>query len=274
MTDSWRARPYAEAHSGKCKKYLIHDPPKGKQVWSVYKGESFDLDGCQESEIYGYAFPDKMAEWLNGARRRRVAGSAYREFSEQWANDPKTAPWLFPRVAYRDVARSTDSRTVIPAIVPPRVFLADTAPYLLFPRGTVADQVYVYGILRSLPLDWFARLFVEKHVKYYIMNSMPIPRPSTDEAGYRRVVQLAGRIAFVNDRFAEWAKKVGVACGPLPDDQKQDHIRELDAVVAHLYGLTEAQLAHAFETFHEGWDYADRLKSTLRHFHAWKDSTP
>ena len=32
-------------------------------------------------------------------------------------------------------------------------------------------------------------------------------------------------------------------------------IHELDAVVAHLYGLNEAQLVHIFETFHEGWDY-------------------
>jgi len=41
-------------------------------------------------------------------------------------------------------------------------------------------------------------------------------------------------------------------------------------VVAHLYGLTEAQLVHIFETFHEGWDYEQRLRATLEHFAAWK----
>ena len=34
-------------------------------------------------------------------------------------------------------------------------------------------------------------------------------------------------------------------------------IHELDAVVAHLYGLSEPQLFHIFKTFHEGWDYQD-----------------
>ena len=44
---------------------------------------------------------------------------------------------------------------------------------------------------------------------------------------------------------------------------------ELDAVVAHLYGLTEAQLVHVFETFHEGWDFRERLDAVLGHFRSW-----
>ena len=46
-------------------------------------------------------------------------------------------------------------------------------------------------------------------------------------------------------------------------------IHELDAVVAHLYGLTEKHLVHIFETFHEGWDYEERLRATLGHFGEW-----
>jgi hypothetical protein len=47
-------------------------------------------------------------------------------------------------------------------------------------------------------------------------------------------------------------------------------IRELDAVVARLYNLKEKQLVHIFETFHEGWDYENRLRATLKHFRAWR----
>jgi hypothetical protein len=83
------------------------------------------------------------------------------------------------------------------------------------------------------------------------------------------VVQLAGRLAAVDDRFGPWAQAVGVACGPLDANVKQDHIHELDAVAAHLYGLTERQLVHIFETFHEGWDCRDRLAATLQHFKQW-----
>ena len=52
-------------------------------------------------------------------------------------------------------------------------------------------------------------------------------------------------------------------------DKKNDLISELDAVVAHLYGLTDVELAHIFETFHVGWDYQGRLDATLLHFRAW-----
>jgi hypothetical protein len=61
-----------------------------------------------------------------------------------------------------------------------------------------------------------------------------------------------------------------VDCGPLPPSEKADHIQELDALVALLYGLNGDQLAHIFQTFHEGWDYEERLRATLRHFEHWR----
>ena len=41
-------------------------------------------------------------------------------------------------------------------------------------------------------------------------------------------------------------------------------IHEFDAVVAHLHGLSEPQLLHIFEIFHEGWDYQERLDGVPR----------
>ena len=84
----------------------------------------------------------------------------------------------------------------------------------------------------------------------------------------RRAVAIAGRLAAPDDRFAEWAAAVGVAHGKLPEDEKQDMIAELDALASRLYGLTEQQLVHVFETFHEGWDYDIRLRAVLKHFQA------
>ena len=106
-------------------------------------------------------------------------------------------------------------------------------------------------------------------VSYFIFNCFPIPRPGRDDAPWRRVVELAGRLACPDDRFAAWAGAVGVDCGPLAADEKDDMIHELDAVAARLYGLKEAQLVHIFETFHEKWDYGARLEDVLRHFRKW-----
>ena len=59
-------------------------------------------------------------------------------------------------------------------------------------------------------------------------------------------------------------------CGPLEDDVKQNMIHELDAVVAHLYGLSQDHLTHIFETFQVGWDYRARLDATVEHFKHWE----
>ena len=52
---------------------------------------------------------------------------------------------------------------------------------------------------------------------------------------------------------------------------KNGLIAELDAVVAHLYGLSRADVEHIFATFHRGWDYRPRLTAVLEHYAAWKD---
>lgn len=122
-----------------------------------------------------------------------------------------------------------------------------------------------------MPLDWYARRFVETHVDFYVFNPLPIPRPEHNSALWRRVVTLAGRLACPDERFATWAETVDVECGPLAADEKDDKIYELDAVVSHLYELKERQVVHIFETFHQGWDYETRLNGVLRHFRAWKN---
>lgn len=266
---SWRARPYAELHATNDKHLMdikSKDCPKG--YWPVYKGESFDLWMPDTGTYYAWADPKQMLPHLQEKRVRgaRNSRSPFSEFDEAWLKDTKTLPSLRPRIAFRDVTRSTDTRTVRATLVPAEVFIVHLAPYLVFPRGDIRDEVFLLGVLSSLPLDWFARRFVETHLTYFVLNPLPVPRPPTDHPLRRRAVELAGRSACPDKRFAAWAKELGVACGPLQEDEKDDMIHELDAVMAQLYGLTEKHLVHIFETFHEGWDYEERLRATLAHF--------
>jgi hypothetical protein len=243
--------------------------PKG--FWPVFKGESFDIWTPDTGEYYAFADPEKVIPWLYAKRLRSGkshADSAHAEFPLAHRQDKATLACHRARIAFRDVSRATDSRTVRACLLPPKIILTNTAPYLLWPRGDEQDKAFLLGVLCSIPLDWYARRFVEVHVNFFIFNPFPIPRPDRHDARWQKVVALAGRLASPDKRFAPWAKAVGVEHGPLPEDEKQDMIAELDALAAHLYGLTEKQLAHVFETFHEGWDCERRLDATLRHFRA------
>lgn len=69
-----------------------------------------------------------------------------------------------------------------------------------------------------------------------------------------------------DERLAEWAEGLSLKPRGLADDERDDGVAELDAAVAHLYGLSEPNLIHIFQTFHEGWDYENRLRTTLKYY--------
>ena len=167
-------------------------------------------------------------------------------------------------------------RTLICALIPHNIFCTNKSPYLLFPRGNEKDQTYLLGILCSHPLDWFARRFVEINVNYHIFNNLPIPRPVESDPLRLRVIQLAGRLACQDKRLHHWAESIGVPYDrPLTSQEKNDMTCELDAVAAHLYGLSRSQLTHIFATFHEGWkDYEKTLQPTLVHYDIWRKKLP
>jgi len=99
------------------------------------------------------------------------------------------------------------------------------------------------------------------------MNQLSIPDPGEGDPVRDRVVEIAGRLAAVDERFSEWAAEVGVPVGSANDEAtKQDLICELDACVAHLYGLDEEDLAVVYDTFSETVDYTERHNTVLAHF--------
>lgn len=268
----WRARPLQGDLNATTGKPLMDLDSSGcpRGFWPVYKGESFDIWQPDTGTYYAWANPKVVVPHLQD-RRVRGGGnskSPFSEFDKKVLRDVDTLPSKHARIALRDVTNRTNQRTVIAALVPPRVILVHTAPYLLWPSGNEMWEAYLLGVLCSRCLDWCSRRFVELHLTFGIFNALPVPRPGADNALRQRVVQLAGRLASPDERFAEWAEKVGVEWGPLGDVEKDDMICELDAVVAHLYGLSERQLTHIFETFHEGWDYHTRLRAVLKHFNS------
>ncbi|HVR75038.1 MAG TPA: hypothetical protein VMT52_11925, partial [Planctomycetota bacterium] len=272
---SWRARPYAELHATNDRKSglikLSAKAPAGS--WPVFKGESFDLWTPDTGTYFGWAAPEKTMKQLQARRRtgKRRSNSPFSEFTENWIADRKTLPCLHARIAFRDVTNRTNRRTVISALLPPEIFITNKGPYLLWPRGDEKDQAFLLAILCSIPYDWYMRRFVETSVNYHILNPSPVPRPKRSRPLWKRAVEVAGRLAAPNDRFARWAEAVGVAVGSVAEDEKQDLIAELDALAALLYGLSESQVRHVFETFHEGWDFEPRLTPMLRYFHRWEE---
>jgi hypothetical protein len=268
--EGWRARPLQGDFNATSDRdhFPFDEGDRQDGLWPVFKGASFNLWTPDTGTYFAWAEPRAVREEL---QRRRVRGhrrssSPFQEFSEDWVNSPATLPCLRPRIAFRDVARSTDTRTVIAALIPGEVILTNKAPYLLWPNGDERDEAYLLGVLSSIPLDWYARRVVEISLNFHIFNGFPIPRPDRSAPLRRRVEKIAGRLAAVSPSFDAWAEAVGVEIGPVDEEAKTELVAELDAVVAALYGLSDDDIQHIFETFHAGWSYQDRLERVLE---AW-----
>ncbi|MXY02597.1 MAG: hypothetical protein F4190_12625 [Acidimicrobiales bacterium] len=239
--------------------------------WPVYKGASFDLWNPDTGNYYASVDARSITRHLQEKRQKqhRTSSSPFSEFSTEHIEDPETLPCLRPRIAFRDITNSTNTRTVVAALVPGEVVITNKGPYLLWPHGEPIDAAYVLGVLSSMVLDWYARRVVELSLNFHILNSFPLPDPEPGHPVRDRVVEIAGRLAAVDERFAEWAAEVGVPVGSANDEAtKQDLIHELDACVAHLYGLDEDDLEVIYTTFDEKRPdrYRDRLAAVLDHF--------
>jgi len=230
----------------------------------VFTGGSFNLWDPDHGDPYGYA-PESLIDHLL-AKTLRTTTMARSPFYGMSITDAGDLPISRPRVAVRDVARATDSRTVIAALLPARVAVMHAAPYLLGSDKTEADEAFIVGVLSSIPFDWYARRIVELHLTFELLGSMPVPNPATQDPVRQRVVEIAGRMAAVDDRYSDWAAAVGVPVGSVSESEKANLIPELDALVARLYGLKRDDVIHIFETFHRGWNHEERLAQVLGHF--------
>jgi hypothetical protein len=273
-SDGWDFRPMAEFHA-------TNDRPifdDGSQVVGklpVRGGAGFELWNPETAEVYAWADPTKVEAALQAKRQRQIGlkSSAFFGKPRSWADDPETLPFHHPRVAFRDIARSTDTRTTIAALMSPETVLTNKAPYVFLYKGNQRAEAYLLGVLCSIPLDWYSRKYVELGMNFHIFNGLPIPHYSPESAVAHRIAIAAGRLAAIDERYNAWADEVGVEVGTANDEPtKSELIAELDALVSLLYSLTSEQVQHIFATFHRGWDYAARLERVLHYYEQWKDA--
>ena len=239
------AIPYRELDEAQQRALFTHPPGEGRIP--VWKGRSFDQYDPSGREPAGYGTEAEIVEFLQAKRSKsRVFRNL---FPKNVLASSATLPMHAARIAFRDVTRSTDSRTVRACLAPPRTPLTHKAPYILCPTRDAVHQAGVLAMFNSAPFDWLARRYVETNLTYFILNGLTFPPP--DNTPWQRIGRLAARLSCVDERFAEFAADAGVACGPLTDAQRNDMRAEIDALVAHAYGLTEDELRFIFTDFTE-----------------------
>jgi hypothetical protein len=254
-------RPYKELDATNDKQYFDTDLANRNGI-PILTGSSFNIWNPDFGDIFAVANRTAIPHILE--KTRKSSTSQQSAFFERTVKSVEDLSMNYARIAFREITNSTNTRTMIVSLVPPNVLLVHKAPYLVRQIGTVSDEAYLLGILSATIFDWYIRRITELTLSFELLLSAPIPRPATDDPRRHRVITIAGRLAAVDARYQTWADAVGVPVGSVTSaTEKDDLIAELDALVAHLYGLNRTQLCHIFATFHRGWAYQTRLARVL-----------
>jgi hypothetical protein len=166
-------------------------------------------------------------------------GKTFHQYNGEWDAKPRysVAPATLPqpiaeaarhhRLAFRDIARSNDERTMIAFIAPPGTVFGHTATVEKTPWARPIDEAFLLcALFNSFPFDWLIRQKAATHLSLYLLNALPVPRFDTKTSC--SLSQAAHHLSHT--------RNAGIRA-------------EADATIAHAYGLSRDQYAHILASF-------------------------
>ncbi|MGA7239346.1 MAG: RNA-binding domain-containing protein, partial [Bryobacteraceae bacterium] len=249
---------------------MFHFPLLGERIsgqWTVRLGSEFHMTA--DSDIYRTKhspdalplFEGKMINqftanfgepryWvsLKDGRQRAIGGaidSGQRIEADHY------------RVCFRSVARNTDERTMISAVLPPCFFghslsavrVSDTDGNMSL---SAPVQLFLCAVWNSFVIDYLIRAKVAANISFFYIYQIPVPRLNEPDPSFKAIVTRAARLICTESVFDDLARQLGLASHEdgATDPAERARLRaELDGIIANLYGLTEEEFAYILTTF-------------------------
>lgn len=167
-------------------------------------------------------------------------------------------------IAFRDVARAADARTCVASLMPSGMAAGDKAPLIFTSRGLIPSACFA-ALMSSLVFDYVAKQKVGgSSMGLFIMKQMPVLAPDQiPSAAQWQIVRRVAELCYFNHDLDGWAEELWEEMNDeqraeLPQlGNKQPWIfnpdrrallqAELDAIFAHLYGLTTEDLRYILD---------------------------
>ncbi len=202
--------------------------------WATYESDGSGRDvTLKEKQDPGFAVNPRY--WVD--RTEVEARLEAQEWDHQWL------------MGWRNIARTTDERTLISAVVPVSglghsgtAFLTNQSP---------AKMASLLALLGTLPFDFCVRQKVGgTNMTHNYVKQFPVLPPSAfnDEAIHFIIPQVL-ELTYTSHDLQPWAQDLGYDGPPFPfDPERRALLRaELDAYFAHLYGLTRDELRYILD---------------------------
>ncbi|MEH1053674.1 DNA methyltransferase [Micromonospora sp. CPCC 206171] len=205
---------------------------------------------------------------LNVGTLPRLDGDAHRDRAEAvipryWVAEHEVDARLGNRwsrgwlLGWRDVCRSTDERTLIPAVLP-RTGVGHKLPVMF----AGASAACLYANLSAMVADYIVRQKLSgTSLAYFVLKQLPVLPPESyegpvpwDPGAPDLAAWISARVfelTYTADDLAPYARDLGDDGPPFVwDPHRRELIRaELDAVYFQLYGLTRDEVDYVLDTF-------------------------
>ena len=183
--------------------------------------------------------------------------------SQYWIPASQVAP-VIPdgrgyAIGFRDIARPTDARTAIVALVPWAGY-GNTVPLLIGGEEALSAELAATAAanLNCLCLDFIVRQKAQgTHLNWYIVEQLPVvadgdyDRRFGDKTARDLVRDHVLRLTYTAHDMAPFARDLGYDGPPfIWDGEERRHLRaRLDALYFHLYGLSREDAGYVLDTF-------------------------
>jgi type I restriction-modification system DNA methylase subunit len=175
------------------------------------------------------------------------------------------------RIVLRDIANSTNERTLISTVLPKGIVCHNTLrtvrnyqiePYeeglQEYPLHNFYQPIFTDeelfaggGLLNSLPFDYLIRTKVDTHIVTYKFKETQVPHLSEGDEWFDYIWKRAARLNCYGEEFEEMRDRLGGIEPATEMDERREVQAELDAAAFHAYGLDREQTAFVLDDFHQ-----------------------
>ena len=247
IKDSWNLKIGSEFHMTN-DSYLFK-AKSGKNMLPLYEGKM----------IHQFEAHTSLAKyWINESEGRKAV------IGQRGTDKGEILPYQTYRLGFRAIAGNTNIRTIIVGPIPKNVFCGNSLLVSESLNGN--DLLSAQAFLNSFVVDFYARQMVTTNINMFYIYQLPVPRLSPADKWYRPIVERAAQLICTSSEFAElWEEVMGVTGSAgfqnppnlkTPPNLKalneveRNRLRaELDGIIAHIYGLSEAEFAYILSTF-------------------------
>jgi hypothetical protein len=243
------------------------------RTWIASRHVTFGREAHMTDDSYRFS---PIARVAAGEALPLHEGKTFHQYTDRWKAVPRYAirldamrdkpGWLRAsghyRLAFREISRSTDERTMIAAVIPPGHIFGHKGTCERTPwKRPDATALILCAVFNSFAFDWCLRRKIAASVSLFMLNGCPAPEVTAGAA--RFLAHGALRLSCRHAGYARlWFEQLGSTfpTEPLAEGDRQILRAAMDAVVAHAYGLGRDDYHHILTGFsHKAYASAPEL---------------